>query len=282
MENGGSLMKRIPVFKDGFVKAGGYKLHYLEWGDKGPNIILLHGSAPYCSAHDLEAIGDALSDKHHILAFDLIGHAQSDDLKGILGFKEHVTILRQAAKAKGIAKATLVGWSHGGWLSMVWASLHPDEVERVILVDIMPVTYAEPTPQDPENTPESFSSEAEAIEFYLNSFTPLTDKPPRGYVEESVRRSRRDRDGRVYPLSHHTRRLNLRKDLDLWRLYSRIRVPLLLIWGSAGLILLEAVERMKAENDNLRVVEVQGANHFVPVSHLKETVSAVKLFLQVE
>lgn len=116
------------TYKEGFTKADGYNLHYLEWGDEGKNIELLHGSAPYCSAHDLEAIGDALGDKHHILAFDLIGHAQSDDPKGILGFEKHVSILHQAAKAKGFDTVTLIGWSHGGWLSMVWANLYPDEV----------------------------------------------------------------------------------------------------------------------------------------------------------
>ena len=271
-----------PLVREGFIDAESYRLHYLEWGNEGRNIVLLHGSAPYCSAHDLEAIGDALGDKYHILAFDLIGHAQSDDPKGTLGFKRHASILHQAAEEKGFDRATLIGWSHGGWLSMVWASLYPDEVERVVLIDIIPVTYVEPTPQDPENTPESFHSGEEAIEFYLNSFTPLHDKPPRRYVGESVRRSKRDSDGRVYPLSHHARRLNLRKDLDLWSLFSGIRVPMLLIRGTASSVPAEAVEQMKAANGNLTVVAIKGANHFVPVSHPQETISAVKSFFQVE
>ena len=164
---------------------------------------------------------------------------------------------------------------------MVWASLYPKDIEKIILLDIMPVTYTEPTPQDPENTPEFFRSEEEAIEFYLNDYVELPDKPPRGYVEESVNRSRRDSDGRIYPLSHHKRRLNLRKEIDLWRVYCQIRVPILLIWGSAGFVPAEAVKRMKTVNGNLSVVEVKGANHFVPVSHPWETIRAVKSFLGV-
>ena len=271
-----------PSYREGFIDSEGYRLHYLEWGDKGPSIVLLHGSAPYCSAHDLEALGDALSDKRHVIAFDLIGHAQSDDPKGILGFGKHVSILHRAAMEKGFNRTTLIGWSTGGWLSMAWAGLYPDEVERLVLIDIVPATYTKPTPHDPENTPEFFRSDEEATKFYLESFIELPDKPPRGYVEESLRWSKRDGDGRVYPLSHHKRRLNLRKDLDLWGIYSRIGVPVLLIRGSASFIPAEAVDRMKAVNGNLTVVEVNGANHFVPVSHPEETIRAVKSFLEVE
>jgi pimeloyl-ACP methyl ester carboxylesterase len=83
------------------VKSDDNILHYLEWGKERPDIILLHGSAPYCSAHDFDKIGAALSDKHRIIAFDLIGHADSDDPRDIIGFKEHVLILHLAAEAKG-------------------------------------------------------------------------------------------------------------------------------------------------------------------------------------
>ena len=271
-------MGRVHVYNEGYTNADGYKLHYLEWGKQGKNIVLLHGSAPYCSAHDLEAFGNSLSEEYHIMAFDLIGHAQSDDPKSLLGFKEHAAILHKAAQLKGFTKVILVGWSFGGWLSMVWANQYPEDVERIALIDIIPVTYTKPTPQDPENTPAYFSGEKEAVEFFLNKFTTLTDKPPRRYVEESVRRSPRDADGRVYPLSHHSRRLSLRKDLDLWRYFAAIEVPMLLVWGRDSMIPSDEVGRMKAVNKYLRVVEIGGANHFVPMSHPNESIEAVKTF----
>ncbi len=49
-------------YSEGFVNIDEYNLHYLEWGKEGKGLILLHGSAPYCSAHDLQTIGDALRD----------------------------------------------------------------------------------------------------------------------------------------------------------------------------------------------------------------------------
>jgi pimeloyl-ACP methyl ester carboxylesterase len=265
-------------YSEGFINVDGYNLHYLEWGNKGKGLILLHGSAPYCSAHDLEAIGNALRDRYHIIAFDMIGHAQSDDPRKPLGFKEHVSILYNAAQRKGFGKVSLVGWSFGGWLSMVWADSFPREVERVVLIDIIPVTYNEPTPQSPENTPDSFRSEEEAVDFLLNRFNALSDVPPRGYVMDSLSYSRRGDGGRVYPLSHHSRRLYIRKDLDLWKCFTGIDVPILLIWGEESELPVEEMRRMKTLKSNMAVVSIEGANHFVPVSHPSQVINAINSF----
>jgi acetyl esterase/lipase len=272
-------MSEVPSYSEGYINVKGYNLHYLEWGKTGKSMILLHGSAPYCSAHDLEAIGDALSDRYHIIAFDMIGHAQSDDPKTTLGFKEHVSILHKAAQRKGFEKATLIGWSFGGWLSMVWADSYPLEVEKVVLIDIIPVTYTMPTPQDPENTPASFKSEEEAVDFLLNKYTTLSDVPPRRYVEDSLRYSRRDEEGSVYPLSHHSRRLNLRKDLDLWKCFIGISVPILLIWGLDSMLPVEEMKRMKTVKRDMVVAGINDANHFVPVSHPEQVIKAINSFL---
>ncbi|MFH2112632.1 MAG: alpha/beta hydrolase, partial [Candidatus Bathyarchaeota archaeon] len=273
-------MVEVVGYSEGFINVDGYNLHYLEWGKQGKGLILLHGSAPYCSAHDLQTIGDALSDRYHIIAFDMIGHAQSDDPKTTIGFKEHVSILHKAAQRKGFGKVTLIGWSFGGWLSMVLADSYPMEVEKVVLIDIIPVTYTKPTPQDPENTPSSFKSEEEAVDFLLNKYTTLSDVPPRRYVEESLRYSRRDDEGRVYPLSHHSRRLNIRKDLDLWKCFTGIKAPILLVWGEYSMLPVEEMKRMIVANSYLSVVEIKGANHFVPVSHPEPVIKAIKSFCE--
>jgi pimeloyl-ACP methyl ester carboxylesterase len=56
---------------------------------------------------------------------------------------------------------------------------------------------------------------------------------------------------------------------------------MLLVWGRDSFIPAEAVGRMKVMKGNLTVVEVEGANHFVPVSHPEETIRVVKSFLEV-
>jgi pimeloyl-ACP methyl ester carboxylesterase len=37
-----------------------------------------------------------------------------------------------ADKLKGVKEASIIGWSYGGWLAMVWVSLYPREVEEVL------------------------------------------------------------------------------------------------------------------------------------------------------
>jgi pimeloyl-ACP methyl ester carboxylesterase len=152
------------------VEADGYRMHYLRWGKAEEPMILLHGSRCTCSAYDFEDLGSQLSDTHRIVAFDLIGHAQSEDSRTLLGFNEQVDVLSKAAKKLGFTRSTLVGWSYGGWLSMVWANRHPEEVEKLVLIDIPPVTYTKPTPQDPEDIPAYFKDKKEAAEHILKRF----------------------------------------------------------------------------------------------------------------
>ena len=259
-------------YVEGFVEAEGYRIHYLEWGKAGEAMILLHGTGCTCSANDLEALGNHLGDTHHLIAFDLIGHAQSEDPRTLFGFREQVEVLSVAAKKLGFTRSTLVGYSYGGWLSMVWVNQHPEEVERLIIIDFLPVTFTMPTPQDPEDIPAYFKDEKEAAEYILDRF-PV----PRLWVEDQVKRFPRMGDGRVATVSHWSRRLNLRKDADLWEFFRGITVPILLIYGSDSKYFPEGmVEKMKAANGRLEVIRVKGANHFLPWTHPDVYVGAVR------
>jgi pimeloyl-ACP methyl ester carboxylesterase len=257
---------------EGFVKAVGYGIHYLNWGKAGEPMVLLHGSGCTCSAHDLEDLGNKMCDTHRIVAFDLIGHAQSEDPRTPIGFKEQVDPLREAAKKLNITRSTLVGWSYGGWLSMVWANQHPEEVEKLVLIDIPPVTFSKPTPQDPEDVPAYFRDEKEAAEHILARF-PV----PRVWLEKHLKRFPRSKDGRVVTLSHRSRRVNLRKDLDLWEIFRGINVPILLVYGSDSKYLPQSiVDKMREANSRLDVVGVKGAGHFLPLTHPEDYIGAVK------
>jgi pimeloyl-ACP methyl ester carboxylesterase len=225
-----------------------------------------------CSAHDLESLANQLSETHRILAFDLIGHAQSDDPKTLLGFNEHVDLLGEAAKKLGYSGSTIIGWSYGGWLSMVWAYRHPEEVKRLVVIDIPPVTFKVPTPQDPEDIPIDFRDEVEAAD-WISERIPLD----RVLVKESLKHYPRTGDGRVVTLSHQSRRLNLRKDVDLWEYFRGIEVPILLVYGSDSEYMSEGtVDLMKVANSRLEVVRIQGVGHFIPLSHSNDLVFLVK------
>ena len=99
---------------EGDVQAKGYNLHYLEWGEDGEDIIFLHGLAPFHWAHTFDPFCASLSGDYHIVAFDLLGHGDSDDPKKPIGYGEHADIIREGARELGLTKYVLWGYSFGG------------------------------------------------------------------------------------------------------------------------------------------------------------------------
>lgn len=114
------------------VEIYGQKIYYQEAGS-GPDVILLHGLGG--DRTNWNATVPALAAKFHVLVPDQLGFGQSD--KPMIDYRVGtlVDFLNAFCKKLGIAKATLVGNSMGGWVAMDFALAHPDKVNRLVLVD---------------------------------------------------------------------------------------------------------------------------------------------------
>jgi 2-hydroxy-6-oxonona-2,4-dienedioate hydrolase len=114
------------------VEVFGQKIHYLEAGT-GPNVILLHGLG--ADATNWAANTAVLSKSFHVYVPDQIGFGESD--KPLINYRVGtlVDFLDGFCKKLGIAKASIVGNSLGGWAAMGFTLAHPDKVEKMVLVD---------------------------------------------------------------------------------------------------------------------------------------------------
>ncbi len=114
------------------VEIYGQKIYYQEAGS-GPAVILLHGLGGDRS--NWASTLPALSGRFHVYVPDQVGFGQSD--KPMINYRVGtlVDFLDAFCKKVGIAKATLVGNSLGGWVAMDFALAHPDKVDRLVLVD---------------------------------------------------------------------------------------------------------------------------------------------------
>src|ERR1700693_6165326 len=114
------------------VEVFGQKIHYLEAGS-GPNVILLHGLG--ADAANWAMNTSVLAQSFHVYVPDQIGFGESD--KPMINYRVGtlVDFLDGFCKKLGIAKATVVGNSLGGWTAMAFTLAHPDKVERMVLVD---------------------------------------------------------------------------------------------------------------------------------------------------
>ncbi len=114
------------------VEVFGQKIHYLEAGS-GPNVILLHGLGADAATWATNTA--ALAKTFHVYAPDQIGFGESD--KPLINYRVGtlVDFLDGFCKKLGIAKASIVGNSLGGWTAMAFTLAHPEKVEKMVLVD---------------------------------------------------------------------------------------------------------------------------------------------------
>ncbi len=128
-------------------------LHYFEGGRGRTTVVLIHGSGR--QAGDWQAVARALGRRATLLVPDLPGHGESGPATGPLPVGDLVQGLEALLDARRPgAKVTLVGNSLGGWVALLYASRHPERVERVVgisssgiyaplKVPLMPKTRAE-------------------------------------------------------------------------------------------------------------------------------------------
>lgn len=105
-------------------------IRYYEGGE-GKTVVLVHGSGSH--AGDWHGVVPALRRHYRVLVFDLPGHGESGASEGPLPVSDLAASLGALLDARGMDRpVVLVGNSLGGWVSLLYASSHPERVERVI------------------------------------------------------------------------------------------------------------------------------------------------------
>jgi pimeloyl-ACP methyl ester carboxylesterase len=126
-----------------FVTVDGKKIHYIEKGHGDP-VILIHGFL-YSTVMWKQSI-DVLASKYKTYAVDLWGWGYSERLKATnYNFPFYAQQILKFMDALNIQKASLVGQSMGGGISVYLAAHHPDRVDKLILVDPAAIPYPETT-----------------------------------------------------------------------------------------------------------------------------------------
>jgi pimeloyl-ACP methyl ester carboxylesterase len=116
--------------------AGPVRLSVLDYGGPGPDgaAVLLHGMADV--ALGMDSLAQALADRFHVLAPDLRGHGRSDQ-PGAYSHLHFVADLVGLADARGLERFVLVGHSLGGHTAAWFASLYPERVRLLVLIEGM-------------------------------------------------------------------------------------------------------------------------------------------------
>jgi pimeloyl-ACP methyl ester carboxylesterase len=123
----------IPVDEHWVTLDAGARMRYLRVGS-GPDLLLVHGLLGYSFSWRFSI--RALAQHSTVFAIDLPGAGFSDRPRGLdCSFKGSAERLLRFMDKAGIASCDLLGTSHGGAVSMTTATLAPDRIRRLILVD---------------------------------------------------------------------------------------------------------------------------------------------------
>ncbi|MGI8609882.1 MAG: alpha/beta fold hydrolase [Candidatus Dormibacteria bacterium] len=230
--------KRFPT--PAMVRARGVDTFYLEAGSGKTTIVLLHGLGA-TNASMLPTLWDLARD-HRVLAPDLPGFGESGKPVRTYDFPFFASWLRDFLDQLGVKKATLVGNSLGGRISLEAGLTMPERIERMVLLCPSPAflrgRVAIPLVRAlrPEMALVPMLLGHAQVAQVARSLFARPDRLPDGwydaFADEFLRVFRSPR-GRVAFFSA-ARQVYLepaRGELGFWDRLPRMRVPALFVWG---------------------------------------------------
>jgi len=111
------------------------KICYTDNGN-GEVIVLLHG---YLESSEIwNGFGEKLESRFRVIAVDLPGHGSSDVYGETHSMEFMATAVRELLSAKGINKACLVGHSLGGYVTLAFLDLFPQNLTGFSLFHSQP------------------------------------------------------------------------------------------------------------------------------------------------
>jgi pimeloyl-ACP methyl ester carboxylesterase len=117
-----------------FAQVNGIRLHYLDHRGDGPNLVLMPGLTANANSFD-GLIANGLDQTHRVLALDLRGRGKSDKPASGYSLSEHAKDVIGLLDSLGIDQVIMGGHSFGGLMSFFMASVYPDRVSRLVVMD---------------------------------------------------------------------------------------------------------------------------------------------------
>jgi esterase len=249
-------------YADRYATVNGLRIHYLEWGDPAkPPLILLHGIGRH--AHTFDHIAPHFARDHRVLAIDMRGHGDSAwEPSGAYMVEDYVKDLDALVSQLHLQRVTLLGNSTGGRVAQVYAGMHPDVVDRLIVEDVgpeRPTEIASGFARRVEQEANGWASEDELVAQLVASSGRTAAPLVRTYAHFGTKRRA---DGRLV----WKRDPNLVKGFvptELWSHVQRIKAPVIYILGGASTIVpADTQTLLKQRLPQCEIVTMPGLGHY--------------------
>jgi proline iminopeptidase len=241
-------MPPIPPPRDsGFTTSTPVPLYWVEYGGPdAPPLLLLHGG-PAASHDYLLPQMLALAEGHRLVTYDQRGGGRSrhDDDRAVIVWRDQVQDVARVVAELRISPLTIVGYSWGGLLAMLYATeaaagrIAPPPV-RLALIDPAPITRPARLAFEQELARRQASPEIAALRAELQA-SGLRDRDPDAYRQRAFELSvagyfadpARAHDLTPFRVTGRVQQSIWQSlgDYDLRDALGRVRVPTLVVHG---------------------------------------------------
>ncbi len=278
----------VPTVRRSSVRLHGQHIAYVDAGE-GPALLLLHGLAE--ASWIWESVIPLLALHHRVIAPDLLGHGDSTKPRGDYSIGAQATLMRDLLVALDVERATLVGHSLGGGISMQFAYQYPERCERLVLIasgglglEVNLVLRSTALPGASIVAPLIFSKR---VTGWLSRSGPwlrrngISPRPAQASAWRVI-------NGLTDPAAHRAFTATVAGVVDrqgqrisaLDRVYLTSAVPTLILWGARDRII--PVSHAHAAHRAMpgsRLGIVEGAGHFLPLECPRAVSSAISTFV---
>jgi pimeloyl-ACP methyl ester carboxylesterase len=241
----------------------GVKIFFEECG-AGPAVLLSHGYS--ASARMWRGQMDALSDRYHLIAWDMRGHDRSDSPENPALYTHAAAVADMAAvlDACGAERAVIAGLSLGGFLSLAFHLAHPQRTIALMLFDTGP-GYKKDAPREEWNR----MAEGTARNFERNGIGAATGSPETRVAQH------RSAQG----LANAARGMLKQRDGSAIESLPTIAVPTLVLVGASDERFLPSADYMAAKIPGAEKIVLAGAGHAANIDQPETFNAAVRGFL---
>lgn len=266
--NSGFTLPVLPQLRTASVF--GRAIRYYDAGI-GPPLVLLHGVGG--DADQWAFCFDGLAASHRVIALDLLGFGRSDKPPIEYRIAGFVEVLDRFLATIGVARASMLGHSLGGWIVAAFALQFPQRLERLVLNDAVGIDEgAVALPVDLNISTRANLCEAFRCMFHDKDLV-TEDLVDLAYALHLERGDGPTIRSVLETLAAPAEKLDGKLDA--------LRVPTLLLWGEedaiAPMAMVHAYQRRIA---GARLQAIARCGHFPPLERPQEFVAAVVDFLR--
>jgi pimeloyl-ACP methyl ester carboxylesterase len=275
------------------------KLHYVNWGNDGASpLLLLHGGLDHCRNWDW--VAQRMRDRYHIIAPDLRGHGDSGwSLGGTYSEVNYIYDVAQLIHQRSMAPVTIIAHSLGGSLALLYAGIFPATVHKIVAIEGMG-----PAPHLVESR-KAMPIE-ERMRRWIQKRRENAGRSTRKYatLEDAVQRMREENQHLNAAQAHHLTLHGAYQNEDgtyswkfdncvrysggpgrlsadeQYRLMNQITCPVLLVRGTESWASDPVIDGRAKHLRNARLVNIDGAGHWVHHDRLDVFMEEVEKFLR--